>query len=108
MQQGTGGTPPPQPQQHYAQPPPNEPQAVTALVLGILGIVVCGIVAPFAWNIGKKSSDNIAANPGRFSGEGMAKAGYILGIIGTILLIVGVMFLIVYFIFMGLLIGAGI
>lgn len=107
MQQGgTGPAPGGYPAQPgYAQPE-NEPNSVTALVLGILGIVVCGVVAPFAWNLGKKSLDNIRSNPGRYSGEGMAQAGYILGIIGTILLILAVIFLIVYFIFVAAMIGS--
>lgn len=77
-----------------------------SLVLGILGIVVCGVVAPFAWSIGKTSLNNIRAEPGRWGGEGMAMAGYILGIIGTILLGLAVVFLIVYFIILGIILGS--
>ncbi len=78
---------------------------MTALVLGILGIVICGVVAPFAWVIGKNSLDTIRKQPG-WGGEGMAMAGYILGIVGTALLILSVLFLIVYFIFIGAIIGS--
>src|SRR5919109_535991 len=92
--------PPPQapPRQVQAAALPNEPKAVTAMVLGILGIAVCGVVAPFAWSFGKTSLDNIRASPGRYAGEGMAQAGYILGIIGTCLLILAVIFFVVYFV----------
>ena len=89
--------PPPGP--GYAQP--NEPSAVTSMVLGILGLTVCGVLAPIAWSMGKKSLANIQAHPGMYAGEGMAKAGHIMGIIGTILLIVGVVFLIFWFMFLG-------
>jgi hypothetical protein len=85
--------------------PPNEPNAVTAMVLGILGLAICSLVAPFAWAIGKKSVDNIAANPGQYAGEGMAKAGHIMGIIGTILLIVSAVLLIFWFALAGAMVG---
>ena len=85
-QQQGGWQAPPQPA--YAQPyggsPPNAPGAVTALVLGILGLVICSICAPFAWNQGLKAERTIAAEPGRYGGKGMATAGKILGIIGTV------------------------
>lgn len=75
------GYPPP----YYA--PPQHPQATTALVLGILGIVVCGILAPIAWSIGGKAVREIDANPAAYSGRGEANAGRIMGIVGTCILI---------------------
>lgn len=90
----------------YSGPAPNEPSAVTAMVLGILGITVCGVLAPFAWNVGKKSVDNIRNNPGQYSGEGMAQAGYILGIIGTVLLGLALIFLLIWVVAMGAIFGA--
>jgi hypothetical protein len=87
--QGSYGQPP------YGQPPvgyaPDHPKATTAMVLGILGIVVCGLVAPFAWRIGKRTVDEIDASHGQLGGRGTAQAGYILGIIGTILLVLGLL-----------------
>jgi uncharacterized protein DUF4190 len=77
------------------QTPPNAPGAVLSLVLGIVGIVVCGIAAPFAWAQGRNAERAIAgAPPGAYSGKGMATAGKILGIIGTALLAIGVVALI--------------
>ena len=38
---------------------PDHPRATMSLVLGILGIVVCGILAPFAWWIGKRTLGEI-------------------------------------------------
>ncbi|MDX6326855.1 MAG: hypothetical protein QOK15_3209 [Nocardioidaceae bacterium] len=90
-QGGYGQAPPPM--GGYA-PPQNHPRAVTALVLGILGVVCCSILAPFAWAIGKKAVNEIDASGGRYGGRGQAQAGYILGIIGTVLLILGLLFLI--------------
>jgi hypothetical protein len=64
----------------------DHPKATMALVLGILGLVLCGVLAPFAWVIGKNAVADIDASNGRLGGRGSANAGYILGIIGTILL----------------------
>lgn len=73
-----GGYQPPAPQEH--------PRATMSLVLGILGVVVCGVLAPFAWRIGKQALNDIDASGGQITGRGMAQAGYILGIIGTAIL----------------------
>lgn len=56
------------------------------MVLGILGLVLCSFVAPFAWITGKRTMDEIDASYGRLGGRGMAQAGYVMGIIGTVLL----------------------
>jgi hypothetical protein len=83
----------------YGQPPgyptqyaPDHPKATLSLVLGILGIVICGLVAPFAWRIGKRTRDEIDASNGQLGGRGSAQAGYVLGLIGTILLGLGLLF----------------
>ena len=73
---------------------PESSQATTALVLGILGIVICGVLAPFAWNIGNKELAAIDAGRRDPSNRGTANAGRILGIIGTVLLAVGVVFVV--------------
>ena len=65
---------------------PKHPQATTALVLGILGLVLCGLIGPFAWVIGSKAVKEIDANPTAFSGRSEANAGKIMGIVGTVLL----------------------
>jgi hypothetical protein len=68
---------------------PDHPKATSSLVLGILGIVVCGIVAPFAWVVGKRTVREIDASNGQLGGRGSAQAGYVLGVIGTVLLGLG-------------------
>jgi hypothetical protein len=65
---------------------PDHPRATTALVLGILGVVLCQVLGPFAWRIGKQTVDEIDAAQGRLGGRGPAQAGYVLGIVGTVLL----------------------
>jgi hypothetical protein len=73
---------------------PDHPKATTSLILGILGIVICGIIAPFAWRMGKRTVAEIDASHGQLGGRGSAQAGYILGLIGTILLGLGLLFVI--------------
>lgn len=98
------GTPPPPPgygaPQGYGAVPPNHPQAVTILVLGILGLVCCGPVGIAAWVMGNKALREIDANPTAYQGRGMVKAGQILGIIAVVLMVLAI-------VFYGLLIAAG-
>jgi hypothetical protein len=61
-------------------------RATISLVLGIVGIVCCPLTAPFAWYMGNQELAAIAAGMAPASGEGLAKAGKITGIIGVILL----------------------
>lgn len=62
-------------------------QAVTALILGILGLICCGLLAPIAWYLGNQEVKAIREGRSSLAGEGLAKAAMILGIIGTILLV---------------------
>lgn len=83
---GAPGYPQPgYPQPHYGMQQ-KEPQATTALVLGILGLVCCPFTGPFAWFVGQKSLNAIDASGGTLGGHGEAKAGQVLGIVGTIVL----------------------
>jgi hypothetical protein len=104
--QGGYGQAAPPPTGGYAQPE-NHPKATTALVLGIVGLVCCGFVAPFAWSVGKKTVNEIDASGGRYGGRGQAQAGYILGIVGTVLLILGLLFFVLAAITGGLSFSAG-
>jgi ABC-type Fe3+ transport system permease subunit len=63
-------------------------QAVTALVLGILGIVCCPLCAPVAWYMGGQELKAVQEGRSSIASQGMAKAGQILGIIGTIWMVV--------------------
>ncbi|MCS7014858.1 MAG: hypothetical protein NZM42_01910 [Gemmatales bacterium] len=53
------------------------------LTLGILSLLICGLLGPFAWIMG--SNDLAKMHRGRMdkSGYGATQAGYILGIIST-------------------------
>jgi predicted benzoate:H+ symporter BenE len=68
------------------QYPPDHPRATTSLVLGILGIVACQVLAPFAWVIGKRTVAEIDAARGMVGGRSAAQAGYVMGVVGTALL----------------------
>ncbi|HEV8582379.1 MAG TPA: DUF4190 domain-containing protein [Thermoanaerobaculia bacterium] len=79
---------PPQP-----QPQSSSTQAVTALVLGILGVVCCGLLAPIAWYLGSQEQKAIREGRSPAAGEGLAKAAVILGVIGTVLLVLSVVWI---------------
>jgi uncharacterized membrane protein YjgN (DUF898 family) len=88
--------PPPQPPNPYGPPPvgfgaPDHPQATTVLVLGILGLVLCQVISPFAWVMGNRVVREIDASGGRYGGRTTANAGRICGIVGTILIGVGLL-----------------
>lgn len=68
------------------QQEPASSRAVWSLVLGILGLVLCGVLAPFAWWLGSAELKDIKAGLAPQSGQGLAIAGVVLGIIGTVLL----------------------
>jgi uncharacterized membrane protein YjgN (DUF898 family) len=68
-------------------------QAIVALVLGILGIICCGFLAPIAWYLGNQEIRAIQEGRSPVAGEGLAKAAKILGIIGTALFVLTLLWL---------------
>jgi hypothetical protein len=60
------------------------------LVLGILGLVVCGPVGIAAWVMGANDLKEMDAGTMDPSGRGSTQAGKICGMIGCILMILGV------------------
>lgn len=71
------------------------------LVLGILGIVICGVLGPFAWVMGNRELQAIDSGLRSPENRSTANAGRILGIIGTVLLGIAVLFFL-FFIGLGL------
>lgn len=65
--------------------------ALIALILGIIGVLGAGILSPVAWYLGADSRKQIDAEPGRYSNRDHAKAGEILGMVGTVLLLLFVL-----------------
>jgi len=94
------GTPPPtdgpygQQPQYGGQPAPTHGSATTALVLGILSLVVCGPLGIPAFIIGRRAEREVKMSQGQLSGEGLAKAGWIMGLIAMILMVLAVLLII--------------
>ena len=88
---------PPYGQSPYgAMPGPDHPQATTVLVLGILGLVLCGLIAPFAWVMGNRVVAEIDASGGRVGGRSAANAGRICGIVGSVLISLGLLLVLLF------------
>ena len=103
---GPPGYPPPPagypPFAHGGYPPagyfpaaPAHPQSMTALILGIVGLLCCALASPFAIWLGRKSMTEIDASGGQLGGRGQAQAGFVLGIIGVVVWALGIAFYIV-------------
>lgn len=76
-----------QPNGAWPQPHPN---ATLVLILGLLGLLACGVVAPFAWVMGNKARKEVRANPA-YVEDTTLKAGRVLGIVGSVLLVVSLL-----------------
>lgn len=74
-------------------------RGVTIFVLGLLGLLVCGILCIPAWVMGSADMKEIDAGRRDPAGRGMTQAGMILGMVGSILMIVGLVFVCLYFAF---------
>lgn len=72
---------------------PEASQATLALVLGILSLVLCQPLGPFAWWVGQTELNAIDAGRRPPENRQTANAGRILGIVGTVLLALGIAFL---------------
>lgn len=83
------------------QPAPNHPQAMTVLILGILSVVLCQVLGPFAWIMGNRVVAEVDAAGGAYAGRDQANIGRILGIIGTVLLVLSIVALIFFFVVIG-------
>lgn len=100
-----GGYPP----HGYGPPrPPDHPEAITVLVLGILSVVVCPLIGPFAWSKGNHAMEEINASGGAIGGYNMVQAGRICGIVGSAIVgfYVAVMLLVLIIALVGALLGA--
>ncbi|MGP4099331.1 DUF4190 domain-containing protein [Nonomuraea sp. KM90] len=73
---------------YYGPPPQSHPSGTTILVLGILSLVVCTFIGPFAWSMGTKALREIDASGYVYENRGHVQAGRICGIISSIMLMV--------------------
>ena len=78
--------------QPYPPVPQEHPQGTTILVLGILGVFVAGVCAPFAWYLGSKALNESRATGTLYSNQQSIVIGRVLGIVMTILMILAVLF----------------
>ena len=85
---------------------PEQSQAATALVLGILSIVLCQLLGPVAWKLGSDEIRAITEGRRPPEGLGLAQAGRICGIVGSCLL--GLVILFLVFTVIALLLGFGV
>jgi hypothetical protein len=89
-----------QPAAYYVAP--TDGGAVGALVLGILGFFICPILGLIAFFTGSSALNRIQASQGRLQGDGIARAGRILGCINVLLWLLGVIGLFFVFAVCGL------
>ena len=74
-----------------SMPTSNPGRGTLILVLGILSIVCCSPLGPFAWVMGAGDLKKIGTGEISPEAKGLTQAGMICGIIGTIFLIVGIL-----------------
>lgn len=79
----------------YGPPQIEHPNAVPALVLGILGFVV-GITFPIAWYLGAKGNAETKREPQRYRPSPMMTVGMVLGIVGTVFIALGVLAMVLF------------
>jgi hypothetical protein len=84
--------PPPGFEQYPASGPPRTHSKATAsLVCGIVGLFLCGVIlGPVAIYLSNQAKREIRESGGQYTGEGLATAGMVLGIIAVIAFIAGV------------------
>ena len=70
---------------------PDQGRGVLILVLGILSLITCAFLGPFAWMMGSADMKKIAAGEISEEARGMTQAGMICGIIGTVFLGLGIL-----------------
>lgn len=86
----------------YQQTTREHPSGTTVLVLGILGLVLCGVLAPVAWIKGNTAKSEMDAQPNiTWTNRGSVTTGRILGIIGTVIILLGIVFVIIAFAALG-------
>jgi hypothetical protein len=68
----------------YRGPLQNAPGAVASLVLGIVGVLFCGVILGIIAIVKSNEARRYRDDP-RYTGQGMATAGLVLGIIGIVI-----------------------
>ena len=86
--------PPPGFEQYPASgPPQTHSKATASLICGIIGLFLCGVIlGPVAIYLGNQAKQEIRGSGGRYTGDGMATAGIVLGIIAVVAFVVGLIY----------------
>lgn len=77
-------------------PPPDDGGATTSMVLGILGLVLCGLLSPVALFMGMSAKRRIRDSGGYLGGEGQATAGIVMGAVGTAVIVLSILGLVAF------------
>ncbi len=89
-----------QPPQFYQWPEPSN--AVTALVLSLVGLLACsGLLCPVGWYMANGELRGISEGRRDPRNRDMAKAAQIVGIIGTVILALFIGFFVFFFLLAG-------
>lgn len=100
-------------QQPAYQPPyspPTNTLAIISLIASILGLVqILPVIGPIGGLImGYIAKRQIAESRGAMGGDGLAKAGIIIGWIGVAIIILGICIAVAYFLVVGLVMGGSV
>ena len=68
---------------------PSSGKAIAALICGIVGVTSCGLVGIVGIVLGNQARADIAASGGRVEGDGLARAGVIMGWVSVGLMALG-------------------
>ncbi|MEV4355028.1 DUF4190 domain-containing protein [Nonomuraea sp. NPDC051941] len=82
---------------YYGPPPQTHPQGTAILVLGILSLVVCTFIGPFAWSMGNRALREIDESGYYYENRGMVQAGRICGIVSSVLMMITLGFVVLMF-----------
>ena len=67
---------------------PEPSRATSAVLLGIIGLLTCGVLSPYAWYLGSKEIKAINEDRRDPTNRGSANAARVIGIIGTVILVI--------------------
>lgn len=78
------------------------PKGTMVLILGILSIVICQVLGPFAWVMGRRTLAEIDTSGRTYTNRSMVQAGMVCGIIGTVLLILALAYILIVVVILGM------
>ncbi|MCB9914328.1 MAG: hypothetical protein H6828_04140 [Planctomycetes bacterium] len=67
-------------------------RGITLIVVGLLGLVVCGVFGPVVWVMARRDLAEMNAGTLDPAGRGLTVAGAVLGVLGTLLFLAELLF----------------